>query len=132
MTYHTNKDIFRIESTPVEVTSLHRPDTSWRFVDKAGHEHRWWEGLGLAIQYRPTSQYYVDTVKKVVDGWYYDEDGEPFARWHYECDQCGDKVEPGYCADTHTQYIPGIKRCYINDVLVTPEEFERRLKEAQK
>jgi hypothetical protein len=25
-----------------EVTSLNRPDTAWRFVDAAGHEHRWY------------------------------------------------------------------------------------------
>ena len=28
---------------PVEVTSLHRPDTGWRVVDAKGHEHRWYD-----------------------------------------------------------------------------------------
>ena len=43
-TYHAkNGDVFEMRCDIIDVTSMSRVDTSWRFVDPAGHEHRWYE-----------------------------------------------------------------------------------------
>jgi hypothetical protein len=64
------------------------------------------------------------------DGWEYFEDGERIELTHLECKLCGERVKPGYTADDTPQYIQGIRRCTINGVSVSKEEFERRLKAA--
>ena len=123
-------DVFSLERSVIEVTSMHRPDPQWHFVDKQGHEHVWFDGEGVATRnYNPRTRYTLRTVTRVHDGWVYDEDGERREVWHWECSQCGEQVNPGYTADDCEQYIPGIAHYKINGVTVSQEEFERRWKE---
>lgn len=126
-----NGDVFRIETSLFEVTSLRRPDTGWRFTDAQGHEHRWFEDGQQADGYNPSAKHSTPTLKWVKTGEeYYDGDDEPHDVGHLECIQCGQRVDPKYTADTNRQYAKGLAYCYINDQCVPSEEFERRAREA--
>jgi len=122
---------FECGCDPLEVTSLHRPDTSWRFVDRRGHEHRWHVNGKPAESYDPQRSYDVPTLMWVKDGETIDEDGEVKEFGHTECCQCCASVTPGYTADTNRCFVPGLRWCRINGESVTPEEFERRLTAAR-
>lgn len=119
---------FEVRADPIEVTSLHCPNTSWRFVDPAGHEHRWYLGTKPAESYRPDAHYEVPTLAVVFDGYGYYPDGSQYRREHYECRQCGARVTPSYTADTTRQYIAGLKHFYIDGREVAQETFERAFK----
>jgi len=68
-----------------EVTSLNRPDTSWRFVDVRGHEHRWFESEKPATGYNPMHRYSLPTLVQIIDV----ESSEEYpGRSHYECREC--------------------------------------------
>jgi len=88
----------------IEVTSLNRPDTSWRAVDDHGHEHRWYVNGQPAQSYSPMNRYQLPTLTLVVD--YPATDDYP-AITHYECKLCGEHIRPGRCADTSPQFIRG-------------------------
>ena len=90
-----------------EVTSLNRPDTAWRFVDKAGHEHRWHADGHPADSYNPESRHTLPTLVNVEDA----PGGDDYpAVSHYECKQCGEHVRPGTRADDTRQFIRGFSR----------------------
>lgn len=112
----------------LDVTSLHRVDPAWRFVDAQGHEHRWHDEHGYeAKDYSPSAHYHVPTVLKVDDEPEYAEDGEEIPVWHYECRECRQVVDPGYTADTSRQFIPGMKRetILVDGLRVTREELQK-------
>lgn len=124
---HTTNDVFEMSRDLIDVTSMHRPDTSWRFVDAVGHEHRWHVNGKPAESYNPSARYETTTLLWVKDGEeYWEDDDEPHAVGHTECRQCGEHIEPRYTADTTTQHIPGIAHYRINGESVPKEEFERR------
>lgn len=129
-TIRAGDDVFESYCDLVEVTSSHRPDTSWRFVDASGHEHRWFADGKPAEQYRPIAKHDVPSTVSVFDGWGYWEDGERYAITHLECSQCGARVEPGYRPDDTTQYIQGLRHFTVNGERVTREQFEARAKQA--
>lgn len=120
---------FRMECDPIEVTSNHRPDERWQHTDLAGHTHQWEWPSGKRL-YSPTQQATLPTLHWVKTGVRYDEDGEEYEVGEYRCLQCQAVVEPRFTADRCRQYIPGLRRCYINDQPVSHEEFERAVKEA--
>jgi hypothetical protein len=122
-----NGDVFEAGCEPIDVTSLHRPDTSWTFTDKRGHVHRWYTDGQPADDYRPTVSYDTPTLIWIKDGeeWWEDSD-EPHDVGHTECRQCGERIEPGYTADTCRQFIAGLRWFTINDQPVSAEEFRRR------
>jgi hypothetical protein len=124
-----NGDVFETLCGLIEVTSLHRPDLAWRFVDAEGHEHRWFLNGRPATDYRPDATYETPSLRRVFDHWDYDEDGERFARYRHDCRICRQTIEPGYRADDTTQYIAGLRTWRINDRPVTHDEFKRRFTE---
>ena len=117
---------FSIECGMLDVTSLHRPDTSWRVVDAQGHEHRWYVAGLPAGGYAPDKKHETPTLVDVFDGWGYYEDGERYAISHQECRQCGEHIKPAFTADTSREFIPGLRRFFINGKPVTKEDFEWR------
>lgn len=127
-------DRFLVESTPIEVTSLSRPDSSWSHVDAHGHKHQWHvdltpKGTLPAAHYDPRRRYSLPTLRRVVTT----QGGDDYPDiYHYECLECGDHVEPGSRPDDTSQYITGFQRYYINDEPVSREYFEQRLRDAQK
>jgi hypothetical protein len=126
------KPNFETHCDPIDVTSIHRPNTGWTFTDTKGHTHRWhFEGDGEikpATEYNPRLSYFVPTIHFVQDGVrYYEDDDEPTPYGHYECNECGARVEPGYCADACRTYIPGLIYYKIDGRPVTKEEFDREL-----
>jgi len=123
-------DTFSIVRDMIEVTSMHRPDTGWTCIDLEGHTHCWFVDGEPAVFYHPGRRYELPTLKWVVDGHWYSEDGDEHETGHHECKDCGEKVEPGYCADAHSQYVPGLTRHYVNDRPVSRAEFLARAKEA--
>jgi hypothetical protein len=75
-----------IETEQVDVTSaLPRPDRTWQYTDRQGHEHRWERTL--------VSDY--PTLTEVVDEKYWCDDCDDWHReFHMECATCGEHVEP--------------------------------------
>ena len=123
--------VFEYYCDKVDVTSVCRPDTGWKFVDPANHTHVWFNGDQPATGYQPGLSYTVPTIKWVKDGVGYFEDGEEYGIGHYECKECGFHVKPGNTADTHRQYMPGLKHFTIDGETVSEPEFMRQLEEAQ-
>ncbi len=120
-------DTFEMQCDMLDVTSMHRPDTAWLFVDANGHEHRWFVDGKPAGDYRATERYDVPTLVWVKDGYEcWEDDDEPHDVGHNECSQCGLHIEPRYTADAYTQYAPGMRRYRINGENVPEDEFKRR------
>ena len=127
--------VFDVFCDEIDVTSMNRPDTNWRFVDAAGHEHRWHikthDGMPTpATVYRPLQFYAVPTVQKVIDSTGIDEDGYDYELSHLECIRCGEHIRPGSCADTNRVLIPGLRRYKVNGRSVTREVFSDQLYES--
>lgn len=128
-TMRLGNDVFETGCEMLDVTSLHRPDTTWRQVDKSGHVHQWYVDGSPAQSYDPAKQYTTPTLVWVKDGeQWYDDDDEPHEIGHLECSQCGEHIVPRSTADTETRYIPGLRWCRINGESVSKDEFEARLK----
>lgn len=125
-----NGDVFESGAEMVDVTSMSRPDTSWRFTDAAGHEHRWYADGQPADTYSPSKSYDLPTLIWVVDGTRYYDDGEPYEVGHYECTRCAEHVSPQRKSDDTTQYIAGLRWFRINGEPVSEDEFKRRLPRA--
>lgn len=125
-------DIFESRRDLIDATSNHRPDTSWHLIDRSGHSHQWFVNGEPARSYSPSLTYDTPSLKWVFDRWGYWEDGERYAIGHHECRECGEHIERGFTADTTTQYVAGLLHCSINGEPVSCDEFERRLKDAQR
>lgn len=120
-------DVFETGCDLIDVTSIHRPDTSWYFSDEHGHEHRWHVDGKPAVSYNPSARYDTPTLVWVKDGEdYWEDDDEPHDVGHLECRQCGEHANPGYTADGTEQHIPGPRWYRINGASVSPEEFQQR------
>lgn len=122
-----NGDVLEMSCDRIEVTSNHRPDTSWVVTDKVGHEHRWFANGSPASRYSPMDTHDVPTLVWVKDGEeYWAGDDEPHDVGHLECRQCGEHIRPRYTADDCRQYVHGLRRCCVNGLPVSLEEFQRK------
>lgn len=129
MAITVNGKNFEAVSEPLEVTSLHRPDEAWKHTDTNGHVHQW-EWPSGKRRYDPREHATLPTLTRVLTGVEYDEEGEPFNVYHYECSTCREVVKPGYRADDCRQFIPGIRSYYIDGVPVSEEVFTAEVKAA--
>ena len=127
MTLTANGRTFRSERDMINVTSINRPDPSWRFTDANGHLHQWYVNGQPATEYRLIGTYTVPTVYWIVDVPATDEYPE---MGHHECILCNQRVRPGSCADAYEQFIPGMRYYYIDDMPVSEQEFRRQLTDA--
>lgn len=118
--------LFELDYDLVDITSLSRPDTSWRFTDAAGHEHRWYAKGKPAESYDPGARHELPTLQWVVTGIGYYEDGDEYEIGEYRCVQCSEVIQPRKTADTCRQMIPGLKHYRINGEHVTEQEFQAR------
>ena len=119
-----NGRTFRTETEMIDATMMSRPDTSWSQIDGHGHEHCWYTQTGAIAQaYTPVETYTLPTLLWVVDGVLQYEDGSDYEYGHHECKKCGDTIVPGHCSDTHRQMMPGLTSFYIDDRLVSTDEF---------
>src|SRR5688572_13871401 len=112
------RPIISLTRDQLDVTSLHRPDLSWRFTDHSGHEHMWWDRDGPAEKYTPTQGYLVPTITWLQTSPATDDYPEV---GYYICTECGDKVHPGYCSDSISQFIPGPTHFYVDGLEVKRE-----------
>ena len=123
--------LFEVRCDLLDVTSNHRPNTAWRTVDAKHHAHQWYNGGQPARSYSPTVKYITPTLVWVKDGEeYWEDDDQPHEVGHLECDQCGERVSPGYTADTLTQHIAGMRHYTVNGKHVTEEEFKQQYMDA--
>lgn len=116
--------VFEIHRDLIDVTSDHRPNLNWIFVDKAGHYHQWYDGETLATTYRPQTPYHIPSIEWIKTGNAFYPDGSEYDIGYHRCKQCKQPVEPGYTADTVTQYIPGMVHFYIDGREVSELEFK--------
>lgn len=129
-TFHSRTGrTFTIGSDRIEVTGLRRPDEGWVYVDPAGHEHRWQFTLNGVVlnRYDPRANATVPTVRRVVDGLGYWEDGESYEISHDECAQCGALVEPRSKADDTRRFIQGLRYYSIDGEPVSEDAFKMEL-----
>ena len=120
--------VFESGSDLIDVTSLHRPDVEWSYIDRQQHRHVWYVLGQPALAYKPDETYSVPSLAWIDDGVRYDEDGKPYYVGHNECRVCGEHIEPGYTADATTVYAPGLMWYRIDGVDVSREEWEAALK----
>lgn len=131
-THRIGGHTFDYRCNMVDVTSMSRPDTDWRFTDKEGHLHHWFINGVIPEQYRPDNKYQLDSLVWVKDGEeYWEDDSEPHDVGHHECRWCGEHITPRYRADDHTQYIAGLQHYRIDGVTVDKDEFMQRLEQAR-
>ncbi len=123
---------FSMRRDMIDVTSMHRPDTSWSYPDGHGHLHCWHaEGRRILDgDYFPVVTYTLPTLKWIVDGTSHYPDGTPYDYGHHECAQCGEKVEPRYTDDVYQQFVPGMAHYLVDGRHVDKDEFFRLAKEA--
>lgn len=74
----------------IEMTSQDEPDPLWRYVDSAWHVHAY------------DAQGKVPTVRFIVD---VESTDEYPSRGHYECIQCGARVNPGRRTPQFRSYV---------------------------
>ena len=111
---------FSVEVKQIDVTGIGpEPDTSWRFIDAAGHGHHYDKGY--------------PTLKEITEPC--EEDGETLDRHvRWECPHCGEVIEPAKVWSSFTRSIPGEKRYRVGKADVTRETFMvywRRYQEAK-
>jgi len=116
---------FEVQCDMIDVTSMSRPDTDWRYTCRGGGLHAWYRDQAPASSYRPEARYHTPTLRWVHDGWGYYEDGERYEIGHHECAQCGEHITPRRTADTSQQFVPGLRHYFADGVPVSKEEFER-------
>ena len=119
---YNNGHHFEMRRDVIDVTSCHRADISWIYVDPARHIHRWFEqdALEPATKYDPDKAYFVPTVTFVEDVAATEE--EP-AIGHYECTQCRARVIPGYTADVYRVFKAGMRHWLVDGEEVSPKDF---------
>lgn len=135
--WQKNGHTFEMTRDMIDVTSMCRPDTSWKSTDKEGHEHRWYEeilegelkgDLIPATEYNPQAKYVVPSVMEIVDVPATDEYPEEV---HYECKQCGEVIHSGMTSDPMEVWVAGMIHYKVDGLPVSKEEFERKIKEIE-
>jgi hypothetical protein len=104
-----------ISTEQVEITSmLPRPDHLWRHTDRQGHEHYW------------TDDGYP-TLRRVDDETYWCGDcDDEHTDSHWECAQCGERVEPGMSGPSgFREFIPGPTSYTLNGEPISKERAEQ-------
>lgn len=81
----TRADDFEQWIGPLEVTSMNRPDTAWRYTDVNGHLHQWFADGKPAISYSPMKRYTLPTLVRITD---VEPTDEHPGQYHYECIEC--------------------------------------------
>ncbi len=94
--YSTGRWCLDVEQTFITVTTSHsEADPDWRFTDRAGHEHR---HSGAPTDYYPTLRYVVDGqhwCDGISEGSDLHDPHLHVDASHYECQLCGEHIEPG-------------------------------------
>jgi hypothetical protein len=91
----------------------HGPDEKWTYTDKAGHAHHYDNGY-------PTLRAIITHVP--CPDWECGCDG--FDVTHYECPECGERINPGTKPQTYR--YAGRATYHIDGVAVSEAEFKRQ------
>jgi hypothetical protein len=125
---------FEVYIDLIDVSCMSRPNTAWKHVDHHGHTHQWYRDGKPATDYDPAGDYESLTLTWILDGTGYYEDGEEYDIGHYECRQCGDRVNldlEAFTADTTRQFIQGLPHFLIDGREVSEEEFRREFEKGK-
>ena len=114
MVIHHQGHTFEIRSEP---SGPHRPDTTWRYIDPAGHHHQWEWPAGQRDQSQQQASLPTCTVMQTVE---YIE-GEEFRNVRYECSLCHAPIEPGRVQATTRRTF------WVDGNGVTEAEFRARM-----
>jgi hypothetical protein len=114
---------FRVETDEVDVTMGPHPerDPEWTYVDHQGHTHALVDGEYPTLRWVDDEPYWCE------------EHQEEHEQGHRECAICGEEIEPGMriVGGTHREFMPGLKRFYIDEEEVSEETFNRAFGVAQ-
>lgn len=122
---HNGKQL-EVTTELIDITSLSRPDPSWKFIDPAGHLHRWHDAQGPLKDYHGQACHVPSAVRvRTPEEDYAEEDyGDIIETSRLDCKLCGHQdISPGTCADTTRVYMPGLRHLFIDGVEVSREEF---------
>jgi len=111
-----------VRREPIEVSSWHEKDPTWRFTDKHGHEHRWHIPRG-AWQRREQNLWKLPTLRAVEFNVYY-PDGDIGRGVHYYCKRCGELIRPGYRTSPFPRFIAGPTEYYLDGVMIDKTRAE--------
>jgi hypothetical protein len=84
-----------------------RPNTSWRYTDENGHQHRWKRNDDDTWRVTKST---TRTEHVPCDGSCGDPDCDGWDLTVYECSKCGERLEPGWSPDNGMKSIPGPRR----------------------
>ena len=104
-----------VEREMIDVTSnLPRPDPSWTYTDRQGHEHRYVKDQGWP------------TLVTVVDRVYWCEDcNDEHEDTHLACAICGEAISPGMVSPPPgREFIPGRMSATLNGEPISKERYE--------
>jgi hypothetical protein len=116
---NTPKGTLSVSVDVVEVTDMQpRPDKSWRYTDKQGHEHYY---DGYPVPY--------PTLTHVLDETYWCQDcRDDHTDGHLECRICGEHINPGLTGPSaFREYVPGLRHYKLDGVEITEERFTELL-----
>ena len=131
MANKTQRHTIEITRDMLEVVAfVTEPDPNWRYVDKHGHEHRWYIPKGAESQDQQY-RWRLPSLRAVryLAGHY--PDGSEEWDTHYYCRKCGELIKPGYKSSVVRKFVPTVTYGYIDGEPATKEEIERAIKQAQ-
>lgn len=104
--------VLRVETMIIDVTSnAPRRDPDWRYIDKEGHLH------ALVAKEWPTLTWVVDRT------YWCDSCNDEHQEGHYECNICGETIEPGMRPSPgHAEHIEGRREYFLNDEPISEED----------
>jgi hypothetical protein len=114
---------FRVETDEIDVTMGPHPerDPEWIYVDHKGHAHSMVEGEYPTLRWVEDEPYWCDQHQ------------EEHEQGHWECATCGEEIQPGarIVGGTHREFIPSMRRFYVDDVPVDEDTYNAAFAVAQ-
>ena len=108
----------RVETEMIDVTSLGpKPDKTWRYTDRHGHEHRY-------VDDRYVDGGYPTLIVVDDETWWCDDCEDAHTESHRECRECGERIEPGMTGPSMArEYAPGMTRYFLGDEEISRERY---------
>lgn len=111
-TFTTPAFSIRSETQMIDVTSnAPRRDPDWTYIDHNKHLHTLAKGLWPTLTWIIDETYWCTTC------------GDEHANGHWECRECGERIEPGMIGPSgHVEKIRGLTSYYLDDQEITEDE----------
>lgn len=119
--------IVEVTCEPIDVTPFQEKDSTWVYIDKEGHEHRWHIPHGTH-DWSKEGYWTLPTLRAVTYVCGYADDGDEMYGTHYYCKRCGEHIEPGWKVTIFRHFTQGPKRFYIDGVETSQKGAEKVLR----